>query len=78
MKDKIDIIIGIAIGSITQITLFLNPFMVLCGWITRADVTLLLDDFQITLMFVAVIVVNYLIADGKSRKFMKHAIENNG
>lgn len=31
--------------------------------------TLLFDNFQIAVLFVAVILVNYLIADGKSRKF---------
>lgn len=69
IKDKMDLSIGVAVGSSTQIALLVLPLMVIIGWIIGADMTLIFDNFQIAVLFVAVILVNYLIADGKSRKF---------
>lgn len=68
IKDKMDLAIGVAVGSSMQIALLVLPLMVILGWIIGADMTLVFDDFQIVVLFVAVILVNYLIGDGKSRK----------
>jgi Ca2+:H+ antiporter len=68
MKDKMDLAIGVAVGSSMQIALLVVPLMVVIGWGIDKDMTLVFDDFQIAVLFVAVILVNYLIADGKSRK----------
>jgi Ca2+:H+ antiporter len=69
IKDKMDLAIGVAVGSSMQIALLVLPLMVILGWIIHADMTLIFDDFQIVVIFVAVILVNYLIGDGKSRRF---------
>jgi len=66
MKDKMDLAIGVAVGSSMQIALFVIPLSVLIGWWIGADMTLVFDNFQIAVLFVAVILVNYLIADGAS------------
>jgi Ca2+:H+ antiporter len=66
IKDKMDLAIGVAVGSSMQIALLVLPLMVILGWIIGADMTLIFDDFQIVVIFVAVILVNYLISDGKS------------
>jgi len=66
IKDKMDLSIGVAVGSSMQIALLVLPLMVILGWIIGADMTLVFDDFQIVVLFVAVILVNYLIGDGKS------------
>lgn len=68
VRDKMDLAIGVAVGSSMQISLLVLPLMVVIGWIIKKDMTLVFDDFQIAVLFVAVILVNYLIADGKSRK----------
>jgi Ca2+:H+ antiporter len=68
IKDKMDLAIGVAVGSSMQIALLVLPLMVILGWIMGRDMTLVFDDFQIVVLFVAVILVNYLIGDGKSRK----------
>jgi Ca2+:H+ antiporter len=68
IKDKMDLAIGVAVGSSMQIALLVLPLMVILGWIIGEDMTLVFDDFQIVVLFVAVILVNYLIGDGKSRK----------
>ncbi|KIV86922.1 calcium/proton exchanger [Exophiala sideris] len=67
IKDKMDLAIGVAVGSSMQIALLVLPFVVVLGWIMgKDDMTLFFDGFQIAVLFVAVLLVNYLIADGKS------------
>ncbi len=67
IKDKMDLAIGVAVGSSIQIALLVLPFTVILGWIMgKDDMTLFFDGFQIAVLFVAVLLVNYLIADGKS------------
>lgn len=69
MKDKMDLSIGVAVGSSMQIALLVFPFIVILGWILGKDcMTLYFDTFQIATLFVSVLLVNYLIQDGKSRK----------
>lgn len=66
-KDKMDLAIGVAVGSSMQIALLVLPFVVVVGWIMGRDcMTLYFDTFQIAVLFVAVLLVNYLIQDGKS------------
>ncbi|KAK5628429.1 hypothetical protein RRF57_004144 [Xylaria bambusicola] len=67
MKDKMDLAIGVAIGSSMQVALFLIPLLVIIGWgIGNSEMTLAFDTFQVVTLFVAVLLVNYLIGDGKS------------
>lgn len=66
-KDKMDLAIGVAVGSSMQIALLVIPFTVVLGWILGNDnMNLAFDGFQIAVLFVAVLLVNYLIQDGKS------------
>ena len=67
IKDKMDLAIGVAVGSSMQIALLIVPFVVIIGWIMgKDDMNLDFDGFQIAVLFVTVLLVNYLIADGKS------------
>jgi Ca2+:H+ antiporter len=70
VKDKMDLAIGVAVGSSMQIALLVLPFNVVLGWIIgnekTSKMTLYFDGFQIAILFVAVLLVNYLIQDGKS------------
>src|SRR5207244_3329974 len=68
IKDKMDLAIGVAVGSSMQISLLVIPLSIIIGWIIHADMTLVFDNFQIAVLFVSIILVNYLIADGKSRE----------
>ncbi|KAK6535713.1 hypothetical protein TWF694_002163 [Orbilia ellipsospora] len=66
-KDKMDLAIGVAVGSSMQIALLVIPFVVVLGWILGIDqMTLFFDGFQVVLLLVSVLLVNYLIQDGKS------------
>jgi len=67
IKDKMDLSIGVAVGSSMQIALLVFPVIVILGWILGKDcMTLYFDTFQIATLFVSVLLVNYLIQDGKS------------
>ncbi|KAK5702656.1 hypothetical protein LTR97_003602 [Elasticomyces elasticus] len=69
IKDKLDLSIGVAVGSSLQIALLVLPLMVCINWFGLGapdDLTLSFDGFQIIVLFVAVIIVNYVIQDGKS------------
>nr|POE47245.1 vacuolar calcium ion transporter [Quercus suber] len=65
-KDKMDLAIGVAIGSSLQIALFVTPALVILGWIMGQEMTLHFQGFETVVFFLSVLVVNYLIQDGKS------------
>lgn len=67
IKDKMDLAIGVAVGSSMQIALLVLPLVVLIGWMAgKTGMTLYFDGFQLAMLFVAILLVNYLIQDGKS------------
>jgi len=65
-KNKMDLAIGVAIGSSMQIALLVTPFLVILGWIIHQPMTLFFQTFETAVFFISVLVVNYLIQDGKS------------
>ncbi|KAA8911887.1 hypothetical protein TRICI_003680 [Trichomonascus ciferrii] len=66
MKNKMDLAIGVAIGSSMQIALFLTPFLVVLGWIIHQPMSLYFNTFETAVLFVSVFITNYLILDGES------------
>jgi Ca2+:H+ antiporter len=55
-KDKMDLAIGVAVGSSLQIALFVLPFIVVIGWCMGNDtMNLNFDGFQVAVLFVAVL-----------------------
>jgi len=67
IKDKMDLAIGVAVGSSMQIALLVLPLIVVIGWIAgKQCMTLYFDTFQIAVLFISILLVNYLIQDGKS------------
>lgn len=65
-KDRMELAIGICVGSSIQIATFVVPLLVVVGWITHHDLTLQFGDFDTIVFFVSVFLVNTLIQDGKS------------
>jgi Ca2+:H+ antiporter len=64
-KDKMDLAIGVAIGSSMQIALLVLPLVVTIGWIAgKEDMTLVFDPFEIIILFVSVLLgkFKYLIS----------------
>lgn len=66
LKDKMDLAMGVAIGSSMQIALLVTPFLVILGWIMGQPMTLHFETFETVVFFVSVLVVTYVIGDGKS------------
>jgi Ca2+:H+ antiporter len=66
MKDKMELSIGIAVGSSIQIATFVIPLLVIVGWITGHELTLYFADFETIVLFVTVLLADLLINDGKS------------
>ncbi|KAH9945253.1 calcium/proton exchanger [Epithele typhae] len=66
VKDKLTLSIGVAVGSSIQIALFVIPFIVTLGWIMGKPLSLLFDPFESIVLFLTVLVVNYVMQDGKS------------
>jgi len=65
-KDKMDLAIGVAIGSSLQIALFVTPFLVVLGWVMNIEMTLHFQLFETVAFFISGLVVTLLIQDGKS------------
>ncbi|KAJ5503509.1 hypothetical protein N7463_006383 [Penicillium fimorum] len=65
-KNKMDLAIGVAIGSSLQIALFVTPFLVILGWIMDIPMTLHFQTFETVAFFISGLVVTLLIQDGKS------------
>lgn len=66
MKNKMNLAIGVAVGSSMQIALFVTPFLVIVGWAINVPLSLYFHIFETTIMFISVLMVNYLIQDGTS------------
>ncbi|KAE9370314.1 Calcium/proton exchanger [Stipitochalara longipes BDJ] len=66
VKDKMDLAMGVAIGSSMQIALLVTPFLVILGWIIDKPMTLHFETFETVVFFLSVLVVTYVIQDGKS------------
>lgn len=65
-KDKLDLSMGVAVGSSIQIALFVIPVIVLLGWAAGKPLTLLFDPLESIVLFLTVVLVNATVADGKS------------
>lgn len=66
MKDKMDLSMGVAVGSCTQISLFVVPVTVLFGWATGKPMTLNFPHFEISLYILSIFTVSICTLDGKS------------
>jgi len=66
VKDKLNLSLGVAVGSSIQIALFVIPFIVTLSWILKKPLTLLFDPYESIAMFLSVLTVNYVVQDSKS------------
>jgi Ca2+/H+ antiporter len=66
MKNKMDLAIGVAVGSSIQVALFITPLVVVLGWIMDRDMTLYFTLFETISLAVSAFMVNFLVLDGRS------------
>ncbi|KAK3935826.1 vacuolar calcium ion transporter [Diplogelasinospora grovesii] len=66
LKNKMDLAIGVALGSSIQIAIFVTPLVVILGWIMNKPMSLFFTLFETVSMFVSAFIVNFLVLDGRS------------
>ncbi|KAJ2008257.1 hypothetical protein H4R26_000291 [Coemansia thaxteri] len=66
MRNKMDLALGVAVGSSIQIALFVMPFLCILGWIIGQPLTIYFSPFTTVVLFVTVLLVNYIIGDGRT------------
>jgi Ca2+:H+ antiporter len=65
-KNKMDLAIGVAVGSSIQIALFVTPLVVILGWCMNKGMSLYFNLFETVSLFATAFVVNFLVLDGRS------------
>ncbi|MCO5555843.1 hypothetical protein L7F22_009388 [Adiantum nelumboides] len=65
-KAKMEIAIGVSVGSSIQIAVGLIPTLVLIGWAIGQPLTLYFQSFETVVLVASVLLVNTLIQDGRS------------
>jgi Ca2+:H+ antiporter len=65
-KGKMDLSLGVAIGSSTQIALFVLPFSVLVGWFFDVPMSLDFRSFDATVLILSVFMATGMLHDGQS------------
>ncbi|KAJ3086336.1 hypothetical protein HK102_013253 [Quaeritorhiza haematococci] len=66
MRNKMELALGVAIGSSTQIALLVTPVTVIAGWMLGQPMTLHFTNFETVCVFVAIFLTNSTINDGTS------------
>ncbi|KAE8700878.1 Vacuolar cation/proton exchanger 1 [Hibiscus syriacus] len=70
LKNKLDISLGVALGSATQISMFAVPLCVVVGWIMRVRMDLDFSLLETACLALAILVVAFTLQDGTSH-YMK-------
>jgi Ca2+:H+ antiporter len=66
LKNRLDLTLGIALGSGTQIALFVIPLLVIIGLCVDRPVHLDFQSFEAFTLFTSVVLVSFVLKDGKS------------
>lgn len=66
MKNKMDLALGVALGSSVQIALFVMPLVVCIGWMTDRPMSLKFPSEQVYLYLLSVIIVSLCLTNQRS------------
>jgi len=66
LKNKMDVSLSIAVGSTTQITVFVTPLLVLISWCANKELDLNFQPYESYSILLSVILVTFAIQGGKS------------
>jgi Ca2+:H+ antiporter len=70
IKDKMDLAVNIAIGSSTQVALFVAPVLVIASYFVGPfPMSLVFNGFELAAVFLTVLVANYVTNEGESNWF---------
>lgn len=76
-KGEMEMSIGIAAGSGTQIAIFVVPILIITGIIMRKPFTLVFSIFELVAVFFASLILNLIAHDGKSISYNRSRISSN-
>jgi Ca2+:H+ antiporter len=65
-RNKMDITLQIAIGSATQIAMFVAPVLVLVSLLFQKSMSLVFSGFELVAIILAILISNLITEDGKS------------
>lgn len=65
-KNKLDLAIGVSVGSSIQIALFVSPLVVILGWMLDRDMTFYFSLFETVTLVASTFLVNFLLLNGKT------------
>lgn len=69
IKDNMDLAFQIAIGSATQIAMFVAPVLVLVSAFFPTHMTLIFGTFELVALILSVLIVDTIVEDGESNWF---------
>jgi Ca2+:H+ antiporter len=65
-KNKLDLAIGVSVGSSIQIALFVSPLVVVLGWLLDRDMNFHFSLFETVTLVASTFLVNFLLLNGKT------------
>lgn len=68
-KNRMDLSLQIAIGSATQVAMFVVPILVFAGLAMHQEMDLIFTTFELATIILSVMIVNIVIQDGESNWF---------
>ena len=68
-RGKLDLSIGIAAGSGTQVAIFVVPILVIAGIVVNRPFNLVFTIYELAVVFLAALILNLIAHDGKSNWF---------
>jgi Ca2+:H+ antiporter len=66
-RNEMDIVMGIALGSATQVAMFVLPVCVLLGWYEDAPMSLYFQPFECMCLLLTIIIVTFVITAAAGR-----------
>ena len=66
MKNKMDLALGIAVGSSLQIALLIAPILVFCSYLFGTPLDLIFTPFEVAAVTISVLIVGFVSMDGES------------
>ncbi|CAN0083644.1 unnamed protein product, partial [Sphacelaria rigidula] len=64
MKNKMELAMGVAVGSATQVSMFVVPVAVLSGWAMDRHMSLMFPNEEIVLYVLSIIIVTTCVSNG--------------
>merc|ERR1719460_1498485 len=64
-RNKMDLSLGVAVGSSCQMALLVTPFTVITGWIVDRDMDLDFHPFQLGLLILSILVTATILQNGQ-------------